>query len=235
MRIDEDQQVGIGTTSPTNTLHVKAASNPLRLEGLQPLSNAGTILAVDASGVVYTTSANALVSSSGWGLNGNSGTNPASDFLGTVDNQPLVVRVNNQQAMRIEPGSSPNLLGGYGSNSISSGVVGAVIGGGGESGSVNTVTDDYGVVGGGSGNQAGDNGGVTTDAGYATVGGGYGNTASESYSTVGGGSGNTASGNYSTVGGGNDNTASGLNSTIGGGVFNISSGHSNYGWWWFKQ
>ena len=226
MWIDVDQQVGIGVTTPTNRLHVQAGSNPLRLEGLGMLSNAATVLVVDTDGVVYTTSASGLVSSSGWGLSGNSGTNPASDFLGTTDNQPLVIRVNNQQALRIEPGASPNLLGGYGSNSISSGVVGAVIGGGGKSSSVNTVTDDYGVVGGGVGNQAGNNSGTTTDAQYATVGGGYGNTASGNYSTVGGGSENIASGNYNTVSGGKSNTSNGLNSTVGGGIFNIASGHS---------
>ncbi len=226
MRIDVDQQVGIGVTTPTNRLHVQANSNPLRLEGLGMLSNAATVLVVDTDGVVYTTSASALVSSSGWGLAGNSGTNPASDFLGTTDNQPLVIKVNNQQAMRIEPGVSPNLLGGYGSNSISSGVVGAVIGGGGNSVSVNAVTDNYGVVGGGVGNQAGNNSGTTTDAQYATVGGGYDNTASGNYSTVGGGSGNIASGNYNTVSGGKSNTVNGLNSTVGGGIFNTANGHS---------
>ncbi len=93
--------VGIGTNAPTNRLHIVAASNPLRLEGLQPLSNATTILAVDANGVVYTTSASSLGSGNAWLLTGNSGTNPASHFLGTTDNQPLVIRTNNTEAMRI--------------------------------------------------------------------------------------------------------------------------------------
>lgn len=34
----------------------------------------------------------------GWGLSGNAGTNPASDFIGTSDNQPLNIRVNNIRA-----------------------------------------------------------------------------------------------------------------------------------------
>ena len=93
--------VGIGTNAPTNRLHVVAASNPLRLEGLQPLSNATTILAIDANGVVYTTSASSLSGGNAWLLTGNSGTNPASHFLGTTDNQPLVIRTNNTEAMRI--------------------------------------------------------------------------------------------------------------------------------------
>ncbi|MEY2828503.1 MAG: hypothetical protein RIQ33_361 [Bacteroidota bacterium] len=48
-------KVGIGTTSPTNTLHVYASSNPLRLQGLQTSSSvADKILVADANGVIKT-------------------------------------------------------------------------------------------------------------------------------------------------------------------------------------
>ena len=36
-----------------------------------------------------------------WSLTGTSGTNPSADFLGTHDAQPLVLRTNNAEAMRI--------------------------------------------------------------------------------------------------------------------------------------
>jgi hypothetical protein len=36
-----------------------------------------------------------------WELTGNSGTNPATDFLGTRDNQPLVIRTNGAEHLRI--------------------------------------------------------------------------------------------------------------------------------------
>ncbi len=36
-----------------------------------------------------------------WNLTGNAGTNPATDFLGTTDNQPLVIRTKNTEAMRV--------------------------------------------------------------------------------------------------------------------------------------
>ena len=36
-----------------------------------------------------------------WDLTGNSGTNPETDFLGTRDNQPLVIRTNGTEALRI--------------------------------------------------------------------------------------------------------------------------------------
>jgi hypothetical protein len=39
-----------------------------------------------------------------WRLTGNSGTNPAVDFLGTTDNEPLVLRTNGAEAVRITKG-----------------------------------------------------------------------------------------------------------------------------------
>jgi hypothetical protein len=37
----------------------------------------------------------------GWALTGNSGTNPTTSFLGTTDAQPLVIRTNNVERMRV--------------------------------------------------------------------------------------------------------------------------------------
>jgi hypothetical protein len=37
----------------------------------------------------------------GWGLTGNSGTNPATQFIGTTDAQPLAFKTNNVEAMRV--------------------------------------------------------------------------------------------------------------------------------------
>jgi len=121
--------------------------------------------------------------------------------------------------------TSPNLIGGYSGNSVTSGVVGATIGGGGASGNTNRVTDNYGTVGGGQNNQAGDAAGTTDDAIYATVGGGYNNTASGYVATVGGGRYNTAYGK-SFVGGGEGNTANGI-SVVGGGVGNTASNYAS--------
>jgi len=121
--------------------------------------------------------------------------------------------------------TSPNLIGGYSGNSVTSGVVGATIGGGGASGNTNRVTDNYGTVGGGQNNQAGDGGGTTDNAIYATIGGGYNNTASGYVATVGGGRYNTAYGK-SFVGGGEGNTANGI-SVVGGGVHNTASNYAS--------
>lgn len=44
-----------------------------------------------------------LLSAQSWNTTGNSGTNPSNNFLGTTDNQPLVLKTNNAEAMRILP------------------------------------------------------------------------------------------------------------------------------------
>ncbi|MCK5922514.1 MAG: hypothetical protein KAG66_16355, partial [Methylococcales bacterium] len=143
-------------------------------------------------------------------------------------------------------GISPNLIGGHSNNQVASGIVGATIGGGGSATDLNTVTADYGTVGGGqnnsvSGGHSTVGGGVDNSAsGFgatigggdsndvsqqgATVGGGQDNSASRGFATVGGGNENIASGETSTVGGGGDNTASGDYATVGGGESNVASG-----------
>jgi hypothetical protein len=149
-------------------------------------------------------------------------------WLGTIDMQALELRVNGERALRLEPNdTSPNVIGGYSGNSLTSGVVGAAIGGGGQSGYTNRVTDNGGTIAGGANNQAGDDAGTTDDAGLATVGGGSSNTASAEHATVGGGYGNTASAWAATVGGGWSNSASGDSATVGGGDSNSASGAFN--------
>src|ERR1019366_578872 len=43
---------------------------------------------------------------SGWSLSGNAGINPASNFIGTTDNQPFNIRINNLKAGRIDLANS---------------------------------------------------------------------------------------------------------------------------------
>ncbi len=108
--------------------------------------------------------------------------------------------------------SIPNVIGGFSVNSVTAGVSGATIGGGGgdSASDINRVTDSYGTVGGGARNTAGDSTGEISDRPFATVAGGLANIASGSSSTVGGGTLNTASGTQSTVPGGFINTAQGI-------------------------
>lgn len=164
----------------------------------------------------------------GWSLTGNAGTNPASNFLGTSDDQPLVVKVNGQRALLVRPASdptqAPSIIGGYTGNSSSVDVWGATIAGGGNDRNTNIIADHYGTIAGGVGNLAGDGDQIRDDAEYATVGGGLINFASGEYSTVAGGHHNAATNWESTVGGGLFNTASGLRSTVGGGDHNTAGG-----------
>src|SRR5215469_15523515 len=38
-----------------------------------------------------------------WELQGNSGTNPPDDFLGTTDEKPVVIKTNNHETVQINP------------------------------------------------------------------------------------------------------------------------------------
>jgi hypothetical protein len=165
-----------------------------------------------------------------WTLDGNAGTDAATDFLGTTDEVPLNLRVNDARALRLEPASdgtnqSPNVIGGIADNAVTDGVHSATISGGGrrlaaDPATANRVTDDFGAVGGGAHNQAGDEAGTTSDAPYATVGGGLRNDASGAGAFVGGGALNDATDAVATVGGGQANDASDQGATVGGGVGN---------------
>jgi hypothetical protein len=52
-----------------------------------------------------------LVASSGWALNGNAGTRPAVNFIGTTDDKPLLFKINNQWSGIIDSAYATTLLG----------------------------------------------------------------------------------------------------------------------------
>jgi len=182
------------------------------------------ILQTDASGNLSWLDPSALVAGTAWSLTGNSGTNPATNFLGTTDAQPLVIRVDNQETFRFNApdGSAPGW---------------SIQRGGGDTRGLHAVdlqsaraaatqvaSGDYSVISGGVENTA--SGEVSTvSGGYLNTAGGFGsvisggtqNVASNLWSTVGGGAENTASGEYSTIGGGYLNLADGFGGTVGGG------------------
>jgi hypothetical protein len=181
-----------------------------------------------------------------WRTLGNAETTPGTHFVGTTDAKDLVFKVQGLSVMRFgaigaSSNNAPNIVGGHVNNSVTAGVTGAVIAGGGYTytDGRNLVTDHFGVVGGGAFNVAGNNAGTVSDRAYATVGGGYGNRASaymsvvaggrenvasgEPYAAICGGYLNDATGSYAVVSGGYDNTASGEIAAVGGGRNNSAT------------
>ena len=178
-----------------------------------------------------------------WELGGNAGTLASSNFLGTTDAQPLVLRTANVPALRISPDSTvvsggaltASLVAGSRANVSFAAARGAVVAGGGAVAAAdpqfpslagpNRVASAYTTVGGGSNNTAGDPTDADgTTAAFAVVAGGSGNLASRLGAAVSGGVGNLASGDGSAVIGGGTNTASGANATVLGGSANCAGG-----------
>jgi trimeric autotransporter adhesin len=172
---------------------------------------AGTNVSIQSVGNTLTISAapGTVVTNAGWGLSGNTGTT-ANNFLGTTDGQALELRVNSTRALRVEPtASTPNLIGGFQGNSVSAGLVGVHIGGGGLAGSEHTA---LGI------------------ANYGTIGGGYHNTILGYGSLIGGGRNNVigAGANDSVIAGGFYNTNDAYRAALLGGRYNIIKTNSDH-------
>ncbi len=189
--------VGIANTNPTEKLDI---TGNLKFSGaLMPNNTAGTagqVLTSAGAGLPPTWSP---AGSSGWGLTGNAGTNPATNFIGTTDYIPLNFRVNNQKAGQIDH-ANLNTFFGY------------------QAGSVNTTGTANTAIGyqaleantGGFGNSAYGRGALLTNNG------GSGNTASGFFALASNqtGVGNTANGYYAL----NTNTTGSHNTAIGDGA-----------------
>jgi trimeric autotransporter adhesin len=167
----------------------------------------------------------------------------------SVGTAPLILQVNGQRALRIEPTiAAPNLIGGYAQNGVSNGVVGAFIGGGGlndfsEGNYPNRVNASYGAIVGGFGNVVGDESGfigggennrIAPGAYSSVVVGGHLNRIEPgSYgSFLGGGGEGLVEGNspYAVLAGGFGNIirSSASHVTIGGGQNNTTGSGSSW-------
>lgn len=142
-----------------------------------------------------------------WQTSGNTGTLSGTHFLGTVDEQPLELRVNNTTAFRLLPGN--NVLGGAPDNVIASGVLDATISGG-------------------TGNR------VESGAALATIGGGIDNridNGAMSATIAGGDCSRIGSGSsYAAIAGGNDNNigTNAIAAFVGGGEENSVKDQATY-------
>ena len=164
--------------------------------------------------------------SSGWNLAGNAGTADGTNFIGTTDNIPFNIRVNNQRAGRIDPALLSTSFGYQAGNAGSTGTYNTAIGqtalSGNSTGYYNTA-NGYAAL---SGNNIGNNN--TANGVYAlssNTTGSY-NTAdgqSALYSNIGGFN-NTAIG-YAALSAstGSNNTGLGSNAGPSGGIDNSTA------------
>ncbi|MCX7954736.1 MAG: hypothetical protein N3A01_06050 [Bacteroidales bacterium] len=112
IRIANNGYIGIGTTTPLAQLHT---TGTVRFANYSSGAN-GAILRTNSNGdlsiINFSGNSNDVLlgngtfgppvtSSTAWQLIGNSGTNPNTNFLGTIDNQSLVLKTNNTERMRI--------------------------------------------------------------------------------------------------------------------------------------
>jgi len=119
-------QVGIGTTTPNAQLDIRSGNqvSPANTDGLLipkidafPATNPTsaqqgmlvyltTASGSNVPGFYYwdnpSTSWIGVGTKKGWEVSGNTGTTPASNFVGTTDNQPLAFRTNNIERFRVD-------------------------------------------------------------------------------------------------------------------------------------
>jgi hypothetical protein len=169
----------ISGTLPVSQLSGRLSSAQLggSYSGPVAFSNPSNSFAGDGSGLTNVNAATlqGFTAKSFWKTTGNSGTSPTNgNFLGTTDNNPFELWVNNRRGFRLYPLStnSVDVIGGYCCNSTGTGAVWAaaatIAGGGANSGQINLdgaslnfselpnlAFADFATVGGGVGNQIG--------------------------------------------------------------------------------
>src|SRR5439155_10459595 len=91
-------KVGIGTSSPAAQFHTTGS---VRFAGITNDNSYSRVLVQNTSGDVYWRDAATIGTTNAWLLNGNSGTSPSTNFVGTTDNNALIFRANNIQRLSI--------------------------------------------------------------------------------------------------------------------------------------
>ncbi len=231
---------GIGTTTPdaSSLLEIKSTQKGILIPRMTAAQR--NAIATPATGLlIYQTNSTpgfyyytgtawkAITPKAGWSLTGNSGTVPGTNFIGTIDAQPLIFKVNNQKAGYLGTSATTNTAFGYQTlNGNTSGVSNTA---GGFQALFNNTSGNHNSANGVQALYANTIGHDNTANGFWSLVSntiGYYNTAAGGFSLYSNsdGTGNTANGisalRFNTHG--NDNTAVGANT-----LFNNTTGYSN--------
>ncbi|MEP7377219.1 MAG: hypothetical protein ABI675_27705 [Chitinophagaceae bacterium] len=118
MRLTTAGYLGIGNSNPGNYLEVSGTNTATGLSGLR-LTNLGTattaaanskVLSVNATGDIIVTNNPAA---SQWLYTGNAGINAATNFLGTIDDKPMIIKSNSQSFLEFGRRQTLGLTQGY--------------------------------------------------------------------------------------------------------------------------
>lgn len=216
MRFSTSGSVGIGTNSPSTSalLELSANDGGVLLPRLTTaernaigtpsdwllIFNTTTEQFEFFNGASWIGLATTATAASAWALTGNAGTSPAANFIGTTDNQPFQVRVNNTTSAIF------NINGSFQRTDI------------GIARGQNAVDLQFSLTA---------NDQVASGVG-AVLTGGQSNEASGQFSVVSGGQSNIAGGNVSVVAGGGRNETVGDFSAIPGGR-DLTLGSNSFG------
>ena len=86
--------IGKGVSTPTNPFHLSAATDPIRIQGIQT-STDNLFLTIDNNGVIHNKTITIPSDTNAWSITGNSATTITTNFIGTVDENGLVFKTNN--------------------------------------------------------------------------------------------------------------------------------------------
>ena len=242
-------QIGIGTTTPNSKALLDLSSTDKGL--LAPRMTAVQRLAINPAGparglLVFDTDSTAFrvwtgtvwqrlgsnsstVAQNGWSLNGNALT--GVEKLGSINNYPLELVVNNKPALRLEYAAngnlfSPNIIGGNESNSIVKGYGNIIASGGSSTQLFNSIdSGNYNFIGSGSNND------IATHSAGVIVSGIANSIHSDNtsqHSFIGTGLKNSIQSSYGFIGSGESDSIFSTRSTILNGIYNkVISGVCN--------
>ena len=103
LNISGSASTTIGNTVGNTAVTINTSSTGRLVLGGLPVqtSTSDDVMLINGSNQVSRITRANLVNTSGWGLTGNSGTNPTSNYIGTSDAQALSIKTNGTERMRI--------------------------------------------------------------------------------------------------------------------------------------